>query len=132
LKKPDALPYINNIIGFAYFFEEYLTMSISVTEAAAKQIEKSLSKRGSGLGLRLGVTKSGCTGFAYVLDFVDQTTDSDQVFESHGVKIIVDNDSLTYINGTQVDFVREGLNETFKFSNPNVKNQCGCGSSFAV
>jgi iron-sulfur cluster assembly protein len=107
-------------------------MSISVTSAAAKYIEKSLAKRGVGLGLRLGVKKSGCTGFSYVLDFVDDVSENDHIFESQGVKIIVDNDSLSYIEGTQVDFVREGLNESFKFNNPNVKNQCGCGSSFGV
>lgn len=107
-------------------------MAITVTTAAAKHIEKSLVKRGSGVGLRLGVKKSGCSGMAYVIDYADAVADNDQVFESEGVKVIIDNDSLTYLDGTEVDFRREGLNESFTFNNPNVKAACGCGESFNI
>ncbi len=107
-------------------------MSVTVTESAAQQIQKQLTKRGSGLGLRLGVKKSGCSGYAYVLDYVDEIGASDQVFESFGVKIIVNNDDLSLLNGIEIDYRREGLNAAFKFNNPNVKGMCGCGESFAV
>lgn len=107
-------------------------MSISVTESAAQQIQKQLTKRGSGLGLRLGVKKSGCSGYAYVLDYVDEVAANDQVFENFDVKIIVNNDDLKLLNGIEVDYKKEGLNAAFKFNNPNVKGMCGCGESFAV
>mgnify|MGYP003573672404 CR=1 FL=1 len=107
-------------------------MAITVTSAAAKHIENSLAKRGSGVGLRLGVKKSGCSGMAYVIDYADSVADNDQVFESQGVKVIIDNDSLSYLDGTEVDFRREGLNQSFTFSNPNIKAACGCGESFTV
>ena len=107
-------------------------MAITVTEAAARHIEKSLARRGKGIGIRLGVQTSGCSGMAYKLEFVDVPGEDDQVFECHGVRIVVDGKSLVYLDGTELDFVREGLNEGFKFNNPNAKSQCGCGESFSV
>jgi iron-sulfur cluster assembly protein len=107
-------------------------MALTLTETAAQHIQRSIAKRGKGLGLRLGVKTSGCSGMAYVLEFVDNIEEQDQVFESQGIKIIVDPKSLVYIDGTELDFVREGLNEGFKFNNPNVKDQCGCGESFNI
>ncbi|MBR4877602.1 MAG: iron-sulfur cluster assembly protein IscA [Rhodocyclaceae bacterium] len=107
-------------------------MTITVTEAAARHIEKSLTRRGKGIGIRLGVQTSGCSGMAYKLEFVDAPGEDDQVFECHGVRIVVDGKSLVYLDGTELDFVREGLNEGFKFNNPNAKSQCGCGESFSV
>ena len=107
-------------------------MAVTLTEAAAKHVQKFLTRRGKGVGLRLGVKTSGCSGMAYKLEFVDQTEDEDEVFESHGVKVVIDPKSLAYLDGTELDFVKEGLNEGFKFNNPNVKDQCGCGESFNV
>ena len=107
-------------------------MSVSLTPAAARHVEKSLAKRGSGLGLRLAVKTSGCSGFAYALEFVDAMTPDDQCFETNGTKLIIDSRSLAMLDGTELDFVREGLNEGFKFNNPNVKDACGCGESFNV
>jgi len=107
-------------------------MSITLTEKAANHVNRSLQKRGKGCGLRLGVRTTGCSGLAYQLEYVDEAAPEDQVFESHGIKIFVDPKSLTYIDGTELDFVREGLNEGFKFQNPNVKDECGCGESFRV
>jgi len=107
-------------------------MSITMTDSAAQRVQSFLDSRGSGVGLRLGVKTSGCSGMAYVLEFVDEIDDQDQVFESHGVKIIVDPKSLLYIDGTELDYGKEGLNEGFKFNNPNVKDQCGCGESFTI
>jgi len=91
-----------------------------------------LEKRGSGVGLRIGVRKSGCSGWAYTIDYADSVEPDDVVFDREGVKVIVDNDSLELIDGTEVDFVKDGLNEAFKFRNPNVKGECGCGESFTV
>jgi iron-sulfur cluster assembly protein len=107
-------------------------MSITLTEQAAAQVAKQLGKRGTGLGLRLGVKKSGCTGFAYVIDYADRIEPDDAVFEQHGVKVIVREPELAYLDGMRVDFRREGLNEAFKFDNPKVTATCGCGESFAV
>jgi iron-sulfur cluster assembly protein len=107
-------------------------MALTLTEKAAAHIQKSLTQRGKGLGLRLGVRTSGCSGMAYIIEFVDELKDEDQVFESQGVKIVVDPKSLLYMDGTELDYVREGLNEGFQFNNPNVKDQCGCGESFNV
>ncbi|OQW95375.1 MAG: iron-sulfur cluster assembly protein IscA [Beggiatoa sp. IS2] len=107
-------------------------MSITLTPKAAKHIQKSIASRGKGCGLRLGVRTSGCSGMAYVIEFADSIQEQDQVFESEGVKIIVDPKSLVYLDGTQLDYAREGLNEGFKFNNPNVKDQCGCGESFNI
>jgi len=107
-------------------------MGVTLSERAAKHVSNFIAKRGKGLGIRLGVRTSGCSGMAYKLEFVDQTQDEDLVFESHGVKVVVDPKSLPYIDGTELDYVREGLNEGFKFNNPNVKDSCGCGESFNV
>jgi iron-sulfur cluster assembly protein len=107
-------------------------MALTLTQAAAKHIQKSLDNRGKGIGLRLGVKTTGCSGMAYVMEFVDKLDDQDQVFESQNIKLIIDPKSLIYIDGTELDFVREGLNEGFKFNNPNVKDECGCGESFTV
>ncbi len=107
-------------------------MAITLTEKAAQRVQKFLAQRGQGIGLRLGVRTSGCSGMAYVLEFVDAAEPDDMLFESHGVTVIVDPKSLVYLDGTELDFAREGLNEGFKFNNPNVKAQCGCGESFNV
>ncbi|MGP1627624.1 MAG: iron-sulfur cluster assembly protein IscA [Aggregatibacter segnis] len=107
-------------------------MSITLTESAADRVKTFLEKRGKGIGLRLGIKTSGCSGLSYMLEFVDTLNEDDQVFEQHGVKVIVDTKSLVYLDGTQLDFVKEGLNEGFKFINPNVKDECGCGESFNV
>ena len=107
-------------------------MSITLTESAADRVKTFLEKRGKGIGLRLGIKPSGCSGLSYMLEFVDTLNEDDQVFEQHGVKVIVDTKSLVYLDGTQLDFVKEGLNEGFKFTNPNVKDECGCGESFNV
>ncbi len=107
-------------------------MSITLTEAAADRVKQFLANRGKGEGLRLGVKTTGCSGMAYLLEFVDVIEEDDKVFESQGVKIIVDPKSLLYLDGTELDFAKEGLNEGFKFNNPNVKDTCGCGESFTV
>ncbi|WP_392561584.1 iron-sulfur cluster assembly protein IscA [Orbus sturtevantii] len=107
-------------------------MSITLTQSAADRVQSFLANRGKGVGLRLGVKTSGCSGMAYVLEFADGINDDDNVFEDKNVKIIVDKKSLVYIDGTELDFVKEGLNEGFKFKNPNVQNECGCGESFNV
>ena len=107
-------------------------MAITLTENAAKRVEKYLSNRGKGVGLRLGVKTTGCSGMAYTLEFVDDQQVDDIKFESHGIQIFVDPKSLVYIDGTELDFAKEGLNEGFKFNNPNVKDECGCGESFTV
>ncbi len=107
-------------------------MTVSITESAAEQIQRQLLKRGSGLGLRLGVKKSGCSGYAYVLNYVDELEASDKTFELSGVKVIVRDEDLPLLNGIELDYRKEGLNAAFKFNNPNVKGMCGCGESFAV
>jgi len=107
-------------------------MAITLTENAAGHVQKSLARRGKGVGLRLGVRTSGCSGLAYKLEFADQVNPDDVQFESHGVRVVVDPKSLQYIDGTVLDYTREGLNEGFKFSNPKVKDECGCGESFNV
>ena len=107
-------------------------MSITLTESAAMHVSKYLSQRGKGVGVRLGVKTSGCSGLAYKLEYADDVAPEDQVFESHGVKILVDPRSLSYLDGTELDFVREGLQQGFKFSNPNERDRCGCGESFRV
>lgn len=107
-------------------------MPISLTASAADRIKNFLQNRGHGVGLRLGVKKTGCSGYAYVVNYADEIKDADVVFEQQGVKVIVDKDALSYIDGTEVDFVKQGLNEAFKFRNPNVKGECGCGESFTV
>ena len=107
-------------------------MAITLTESAAKHVSRYLERRGKGIGLRLGVKTTGCSGLAYKLEYADDSQPEDHLFESHGVKVIVDPRSLAYIDGTELDFVREGLNEGFRFNNPNVKSECGCGESFKV
>jgi len=107
-------------------------MAITLSDSAAERVRKFLESRGKGVGLRLGVRTSGCSGMAYVLEFVDEIEENDAVFEDHGIKIIIDPKSLVYLDGTQLDFKREGLNEGFEFNNPNVKDMCGCGESFTV
>ena len=107
-------------------------MSVSMTQAAATHVQNFLTKRGKGVGLRLGVKTTGCSGMAYKLEYADAVEGDDQVFESFGVKLLVDPKSLPYIDGTELDFVREGLNEGFKFNNPNVKDECGGGEAFTV
>ena len=107
-------------------------MSISLTESAATRIRTFLAARGHGVGLRLGVRKTGCSGFAYVVNYADAQQSDDVVFEDRGVRVFVDPSSLKLIDGTIVDFVKQGLNEAFRFQNPNVKGECGCGESFSV
>jgi iron-sulfur cluster assembly protein len=107
-------------------------MSITLTERAAQRVQQSIRKRGSGIGLRLGVRTAGCSGLAYTMEFADGLQPEDARFESRGVTLIVDPKSLPYLAGTELDFVREGLNEGFKFQNPNSKAECGCGESFTV
>ena len=107
-------------------------MAITLTETAAARVKEFLANRGKGIGLRLGVRTTGCSGMAYVLEFADEVEPEDEVFESNGVKVIVDPKSLLYLDGTELDYGKEGLNEGFKFNNPNVKDTCGCGESFSV
>jgi iron-sulfur cluster assembly protein len=107
-------------------------MALRLTENAARHVNAQLAARGRGLGIRVGVTTTGCSGMAYVLEFVDELDDGDEVFEDHGIKLVVDPKSLVYIDGTEMDFVKEGVNEGFEFHNPNVKGECGCGESFSV
>ncbi|WP_018914177.1 iron-sulfur cluster assembly protein IscA [Thiomonas sp. FB-6] len=107
-------------------------MSITLTESAASHVSKYLSQRGKGVGVRLGVKTTGCSGLAYKLEYADAVAPEDEVFESHGVKVLVDPQSLSYLDGTELDFVREGLQQGFKFSNPNERDRCGCGESFRV
>ncbi len=111
---------------------EDIPMAITLTEKAAKHVSRYIEKRGKGIGLRFGVRTTGCSGMAYKLEYVDESGSDDQVFESHGIKVFVDPKSLPYIDGTELDFAREGLNEGFKFRNPNVKDECGCGESFRI
>lgn len=107
-------------------------MSVTLTERAANQITRQLGRRGKGLGLRLGVKKSGCSGYAYLVDYADELNPEDHVFEQHGVKVVVRDQDLSFLDGIEVDYAREGINEAFRFHNPNVKASCGCGESFAV
>lgn len=105
---------------------------ITLTKTAAKHVASQLSSRGRGLGIRVGVTTTGCSGMAYVLEFVDEAAPEDKVFEDQGIRIVVDPKSLVYIDGTEMDYVKQGVNEGFEFRNPNVKGECGCGESFSV
>ena len=107
-------------------------MAVTMTEAAAKHVDAFLKNRGKGIGLRLGVKTAGCSGMSYLLEFVDVLNDDDEVFIEHGIQIIVDKKSLAYLDGTQLDFVKKGLNEGFEFTNPNKNGECGCGESFTV
>lgn len=107
-------------------------MTVSLTQSAADRVRSFLESRGRGVGLRLGVKKTGCSGFAYVINYADEVGAADVVFEDRGVRVIVDAESLRYVDGTEIDFVRQGINEAFKFRNPNVRGECGCGESFNV
>lgn len=107
-------------------------MGITLTETAADRVQTFLQNRGKGIGLRLGVKTSGCSGMAYIMEFADEIQPEDKVFEDRGVKVIIDAKSLLYLDGTEVDYTKEGLNEGFKFNNPNEKDRCGCGESFTV
>jgi iron-sulfur cluster assembly protein len=107
-------------------------MAVTLTPAAARHVTRYLQKRGKGFGVRLGVKTTGCSGLAYKLEYVDEPQAEDVVFEEHGVRILIDPKSLAYIDGTELDFVREGLNEGFRFNNPNERDRCGCGESFRV
>ena len=107
-------------------------MSITITENAAKYIQQQLAKNGKDSVFRIGIKKSGCSGFSYTFDFVDEIKENDRLFESHKTKIIVDSESLPFLDGSQIDFTKDGLNSTFKFSNPNIDSTCGCGDSFSV
>jgi iron-sulfur cluster assembly protein len=107
-------------------------MAVSLTQHAADRVKSYLDARGKGVGLRVGIKKTGCNGYAYVVNYADDIDDSDIVFEDQGVKVVVDKESLELIDGTEVDFVKEGLNEAFRFRNPNVTGECGCGESFSV
>lgn len=107
-------------------------MTITLTESAAERVKAFLDNRGKGVGLRLGVKTTGCSGMAYVIEFADEVDSADEVFEDKGVQVLVDKKSLIYLDGTELDYGKEGLNEGFKFNNPNVKDSCGCGESFTV
>jgi iron-sulfur cluster assembly protein len=107
-------------------------MAITLTDAAATRVKQFLDNRGKGMGLRLGVKTTGCSGMAYVIEYADALEEGDVVFEDHGIKVIVNPRSLVYLDGTELDYAKEGLNEGFKFNNPNVKDMCGCGESFNV
>ncbi|MCK9512412.1 MAG: iron-sulfur cluster assembly protein IscA [Pigmentiphaga sp.] len=107
-------------------------MAVTLTEKAAQHVQRYMQKRGKGLGLRVGITTTGCSGLAYKLEYVDDSAPEDHMFESHGIKVYIDPKSLVYLDGTELDYAREGLNEGFRFSNPNEKAQCGCGESFTI
>ena len=107
-------------------------MAISVTESAAKQIQNQLAKRGKGVGLRVGVKKVGCSGLAYTFDYADEIHPGDRLFEEHDAKVVVDADTLSFLDGSRLDFVKEGFKQVFKFDNPNVDSTCGCGESFNI
>ncbi len=107
-------------------------MAISLTDSAADRVRTHLEKRGTGIGLRLGVTQTGCSGYSYVINYADDIDESDVVFEDKGIRVVVDPEALRLIDGTEVDFVKNGLNEAFSFRNPNITGECGCGESFNV
>jgi len=130
----DMNPVLSALIGvdrrLIGFFEVF--MKIELTESAAKQIQKQIAQRGKGLGLRVGVKDAGCSGFAYVYDYADEVRADDKLFEAHDAKVVVDAKSLETLDGSTLDFVKEGLKQVFKFTNPNVDATCGCGESFSV
>lgn len=107
-------------------------MTITLTERAAEQIRQQLAKRGKGIALRLAVKKSGCSGFSYLFDYADELKEDDQLFESNDAKVVVQRENLSFFDGSEIDFVQEGLNSSFKFKNPNIDNACGCGESFSL
>jgi len=112
--------------------EQGQTMAVTLTESAAKHIQGQIARRGAGLGLRVGVKRVGCSGYAYTLDYADEVRADDRVFESNEASVVVDAESLSYLDGTRIDFVKEGLKQSFAFDNPNVDNPCGCGESFSL
>ena len=107
-------------------------MAVTLSESAARHVSRYIARRGKGVGVRLGVKTTGCSGLAYKLEYVDEVAPEDELFEQHGVKLMIDPKSLAYIDGTELDYVREGLNEGFRFNNPNERDRCGCGESFRV
>jgi iron-sulfur cluster assembly protein len=107
-------------------------MSITVTENAARQIKAQIAKRGQGIGLRVGVKKVGCSGFAYTFDYADRVDADDRLIEAHDAKLVIDSESLAFLDGSRLDFVKEGFKQAFKFDNPNIESTCGCGESFSV
>jgi iron-sulfur cluster assembly protein len=107
-------------------------MAITLTESAAKQIQRQLAKRGKGIALRIGVKKVGCSGLAHTFDYADEIREGDHTFESHDARVVIDADSMSFLDGSRIDFVTEGLKQMFKFDNPNVESECGCGESFNV
>ena len=107
-------------------------MAISLTDSAATRVRNYIDTRGTGVGLRLGITKTGCSGYSYVINYADDIAESDVVFEDKGVTVVVDPEALALIDGTEVDFVKNGLNEAFSFRNPNITGECGCGESFTI
>ncbi len=107
-------------------------MSVTLSDSAISQVKSQLEKRGKGLGMRLAVKKAGCSGFAYVIDFADELNDDDKIFDTNGVKVIINDTDLDFLNGIELDYTREGISEAFRFNNPNVKATCGCGESFTV
>ena len=107
-------------------------MAISLTESAAQRVRKYLEARGDSIGLRLGITKTGCSGYSYVINYAEELGESDIVFEDKGITVVVDSEALPLVDGTEVDFIKNGLNEAFSFRNPNVTGECGCGESFNV
>jgi iron-sulfur cluster assembly protein len=107
-------------------------MSVTLSDRAINQVKSQLNKRGKGIGMRLSVKKAGCSGFAYVIDFADELQDNDTVFENNGVKVVINDSDLNFLNGMELDYTREGISEAFRFNNPNVKATCGCGESFTV
>jgi iron-sulfur cluster assembly protein len=109
-----------------------MIMTVVLTKSAAKQIKKQLDKRGEGLGLKLGVKKSGCSGFAYTIAYADKLEEGDKIYENFGVKVVVADENINTLDGLVLDFAKEGINEAFKFNNPNVKGTCGCGESFSI
>jgi iron-sulfur cluster assembly protein len=131
LKRQWLIIKVNIINKLVNELEDH-TLGIKVSEAAANRALSFLKNRGSGIGLRLGVKTTGCSGLAYVLEFVDEVNADDSVFEDNGLKVIIDGKSLVYLDGTNLDFAKEGLNEGFQFNNPNANGECGCGESFNV
>jgi iron-sulfur cluster assembly protein len=109
-----------------------IAMAISLTQTAAERVRKYLDARGGGVGLRLGIKKTGCSGYSYVINYADDVAEADVIFEDKGIKVVVDSDALALIDGTEVDFVKNGLNEAFSFRNPNITGECGCGESFSI
>jgi len=107
-------------------------MSVKLSSSAINQVKTQLEKRGKGVGMRLSVKKAGCSGFAYVIDFADELQDDDNVFDNNGVKVVINNSDLDFLDGMELDYTREGISEAFRFNNPNVKATCGCGESFTV